>query len=248
MTLLKPQEPSLLQVIGATISYTTKTTKHTANYRVSFEVNKGDRLMLLGHSGCGKSTLLKAIGGYLPLEEGSILLEDKPVVSPGPDRMVVWQDHDQLLRWKTVLENVVFPMVENGVDKETATERAKHFLAKTKLSHALDKYPYQLSGGMKMRVAIARALAIQAKVLLMDEPFAALDALSRSQLQDELLSISKETGTTIIFVTHDINEAVKLGNKIVILSQNHGQVRAVLNGGTIGLGEKIEKIIKGEIV
>ena len=235
----------LLNVVGASVVYSTKTTKHTANYRVSFEVEKGDRFMMLGHSGCGKSTLLKAIGGYLPVAEGSILLEDKAINAPGPDRMVVWQDHDQLLRWKTVLENVVFPQTINGVSKEEATIRAKYFLEKTKLSHALDKYPHQLSGGMKMRVAIARALAMKPKVLLMDEPFAALDALSRQQLQDELLKISKEEKTTIIFVTHDISEAVKLGTKIMILSQNHGQVKALLQGGTEGLEQKIEDIIKG---
>lgn len=235
----------LLNVVGASIVYSTKTSKHTANYRVSFEVQKGDRFMMLGHSGCGKSTLLKAIGGYLPVSEGSILLEDKVITEPGPDRMVVWQDHDQLLRWKTVLENVVFPQTINGVSKDEATARAIHFLEKTKLSHALEKYPHQLSGGMKMRVAIARALAMKPKILLMDEPFAALDALSRQQLQDELLKISDEEKTTIIFVTHDIAEAVKLGTKIMILSQNHGQVKALLNGGTDGLEEKIEGLIKG---
>lgn len=237
----------LLEVNGATVSYNTKTTRHVANYKVTFNVNHGDRLMLLGHSGCGKSTLLKAIGGYLPLENGEILLSGKPVIEPGPDRMVVWQDSDQLLRWKTVLGNVMFPLVENGIDKEEAEDIAIHYLRKTKLSHALDKYPYQLSGGMKMRVAIARALAMKPKILLMDEPFGALDALTRSELQDELLSISNETHTTIIFVTHDIGEAVKLGTKIVILSQNHGQVKAILNGGQPELENKIERIIRGEI-
>lgn len=246
LSLSKRENPPLLSVDGATVVYSTKTSKNTANYRVSFEVEEGDILMLLGHSGCGKSTLLNAIGGYLPVAEGSIRLNGKPITAPGADRMVVWQETDQLFRWKTVLQNVIFPQVVNGISKEEAHERAMHFLTKVKLTHALDKYPYQLSGGMKMRVSIARALAMKPKILLMDEPFAALDALSREQLQDEVLAISRDEGTTIVFVTHDIKEAVKLGTKICILSKNHGQVKALLRGRQEGLERKIEALIKEE--
>lgn len=240
------EKTPLLIVDSATVVYSTKTSRNTANYRVSFEVEEGNIVMLLGHSGCGKSTLLNAIGGYLPVADGSIRLNGKPITAPGPDRMVVWQDTDQLFRWKTVLENVVFPQVANGIPKLEALERAMHFLRKVKLTHALDKYPHELSGGMKMRVAIARALAMKPKILLMDEPFAALDALSREQLQDEVLAIKRDEGTTIIFVTHDINEAVKMADKIVILSKNHGQVKAILRGKQDGLAQKIEELIKGE--
>lgn len=238
------QKEVLLKVEEATIAYSTKTSRHTANYRVSFEVEKGDRFMILGHSGCGKSTLLKAIGGYIPLFSGSMLLNGKQIDGPSPDRMFVWQEQDQLFRWKTVLENVVFPQVLKGVPKDEAHENALKFLEKVNLVHALSKYPYQLSGGMKMRVAIARALAMNPQIILMDEPFAALDALLRNSLQDELIDLQKETGVTVLFVTHDIKEAVKLGTRIMILSPNHGQVRALLNGGEDNLEETINKLIK----
>jgi len=221
----------LLEVEAATIQYESEAAVVVAIHQVSFSVRKGERFVILGRSGCGKSTLLKAIGGYLTPVEGRITLHGKPIGSAGPDRMVVWQDPDQLLPWKTVRENVVYPLTLTGVSKAEARERADAFIAMVDLTRAADQYPHQLSGGMKMRVAVARGLAMKPAVLLMDEPFAALDALTRHRMQDELLRLQAETGATVVFVTHDIAEACKLATRILVLSPHPGQVKANLDVG-----------------
>jgi NitT/TauT family transport system ATP-binding protein len=152
----------LLAVNGVTLQY--KTPRHlvTATYRVDFSVHKGDRYVILGPSGCGKSTLLKAVGGFMKPVEGAIRIRGRDIVSPGPDRMMVFQEFDQLLPWKTVLENVVFPLIDaRGLARREAEEKARHFIDKVHLSHALDSYPHTLSGGMKQRVAIARGMAME---------------------------------------------------------------------------------------
>ena len=182
---------------------------------------------VLGPSGCGKSTLLKAVAGFIQPCEGEIRLQGQRVDAPGPDRIVVFQEFDQLPPWKTVKQNVMFPLLASRtLKKKEAEERALHYLEKVGLAAFADAYPHTLSGGMKARVAIARALAMQPKILLMDEPFAALDALTRRKMQEELLLLWEEVRFTLLFVTHSIEEALVVGNRILLLSPHPGRVRA----------------------
>jgi NitT/TauT family transport system ATP-binding protein len=225
-----PGPTPLLQVRGVTLQY--KTEKHlvTATYRVSFDVYGADRFVVLGPSGCGKSTLLKAVGGYMTPTEGSMRLKDQPIRDPGADRVFVFQEFDQLLPWKTVKHNVVFALESSGKRRgKAAAAQAMRYIEKVNLTKFADSYPHTLSGGMKQRVAIARALAMEPDVLLMDEPFAALDALTRRRMQEELLQLWVETRFTMLFVTHSIPEAVLLGNRILLLSPHPGQVKGELN-------------------
>ena len=227
---------ALLQVEGLTLEYATHDRVVRATHRVSFDVHAGDRFVLLGASCCGKSSLLKAIGGFLPAREGEIRLDDEPVREPGPDRIVVFQEFDQLPPWKTVLANVMFPLLASDrLTKAQARERALQVLAKVGLADFADAHPHTLSGGMKQRVAIARALAMRPKVLLMDEPFAALDAMTRRRMQEELLELWDEERFTLLFVTHSIEEALVVGNRILVLSPHPGRVRAELNAHQFGL-------------
>jgi NitT/TauT family transport system ATP-binding protein len=226
--------PSLLEVDGVTLQYKTKQHLVTATYRVSFDVAKEERFVLLGPSGCGKSTLLKAIGGFMPPVEGEIRLNGRPVREPGPDRLMVFQEFDQLLPWKTVKSNIMFPLlVAGGKGRVEAAEIALHHIDKVGLTNFADAYPHTLSGGMKQRVALARALASQPDILLMDEPFAALDALTRRKMQEELLTLWEESRFTVIFVTHSIEEAILVGSRILILSPHPGQVKAEYHVGAM---------------
>ena len=222
----------LLDVDDVTLQYKTESRLVTATYKVDFQVHRGDRFVLLGPSGCGKSSLLKAVAGFIKPVEGTIRLNGAPIHGPGPDRMVVFQEFDQLLPWKTVLQNVMFPLLATGrcKDWKEASDRASRYLDKVNLSGFADKYPHMLSGGMKQRVAIARGMAMEPEILLMDEPFAALDALTRAKMQDELLELWDDTQFTVLFVTHSIAEAIKIGNRILLLSPHPGQVKAELNG------------------
>ncbi len=225
-----PNESPLLDVRGVTLQYKTKEHLVTATFRVSFEVMRSERFVVLGPSGCGKSTLLKAIGGYLTPTEGEMRLKGQLITKPGPDRMMVFQEFDQLLPWKTVKENVKFALrASRRLAPREAEDRAQSYLAKVNLSKFLDSYPHTLSGGMKQRVAIARGMAMEPDILLMDEPFAALDALTRRKMQDELLQLWADTRFTVLFVTHSIPEAVKIGSRILLLSPHPGQVKAELN-------------------
>jgi len=220
----------LLAVRGVTIQYKTQAHLITATYRVSFNVLQGDRFVVVGPSGCGKSTLLKAIGGYLAPTEGDIKLKGELITKPGPDRIMVFQEFDQLLPWKTVFENVMFPLKTTGTLRgKAAEERAMHYIEKVNLTEFAHSYPHTLSGGMKQRVAIARGMAMEPDILLMDEPFAALDALTRTRMQDELLGLWDEIRFTVLFVTHSIPEAIKLGSRILLLSPHPGQVKAEIN-------------------
>lgn len=221
----------ILDVDDVSIHYRTDRHLVVAAERVSFEVHRSDRFVLLGPSGCGKSTLLKSIGGFIEPVEGAIRLSDSLVRVPGPDRVFVFQEFDQLLPWKTVRENIVFALLNGGRsrNRREAVDVASHYLDKVKLSKFADHYPHTLSGGMKQRVAIARGLAMQPAILLMDEPFAALDALTRLQMQDELLQLWEDTHFTLMFVTHSIEEAIIVGTRILVLSPHPGQVRAELD-------------------
>jgi NitT/TauT family transport system ATP-binding protein len=225
-----PSAAPLLSVRGVTLQYRSVDEVVTATYRVSFDVLRSDRFVLLGPSGCGKSTLLKAVGGYLRPVEGEVLLNGARIATPGPDRAFVFQEFDQLLPWKTVCENVAFALTASGkLAKAAARERALHFIDKVSLSQFAHSYPHTLSGGMKQRVAIARAMAMEPEILLMDEPFAALDALTRAKMQEELLQLWQDTKFTVLFVTHSIPEAIRIGNRILLLSAHPGQAKAEIN-------------------
>ncbi|MGE7469336.1 ABC transporter ATP-binding protein [Bosea sp. NPDC003192] len=220
----------LLQVDGVSLEYRTAETIVRATHRVGFDVHEADRFVLLGPSGCGKSTLLKAVAGFIAPVEGGIRLGGQPVSGPGPDRIVVFQEFDQLPPWKTVLQNVTFPLTASRtLARREALERARHYVEKVGLAKFADSYPHQLSGGMKQRVAIARALAMQPSILLMDEPFAALDALTRRRMQEELLALWDEVRFTLLFVTHSIEEALIVGNRVAVLSPHPGRLRAEFN-------------------
>lgn len=220
----------LLQVSHVDIEYRTRERRVRATHDVSFDVWPGDRFILLGPSGCGKSSLLKAAGGFIAPRSGQISLAGTPVSAPAPDRMMVFQEFDQLPPWKTVLENVMFPLLASRkASRSQAKETALHFLHKVGLAEFADAMPHTLSGGMKQRVAIARALAMKPRILLMDEPFAALDALTRRTMQEELLTLWEEERFTLLFVTHSIGEALVVGSRIVVLSPHPGRVRAELN-------------------
>src|SRR5712672_3862191 len=226
---------ALLDVSGVTLRYKTSSAVVTATERVGFSVDRSDRFVLLGPSGCGKSTLLKAVGGYLKPSEGSMRINGRDITGPGADRMMIFQEFDQLLPWKTVLGNVMFPLLVNHrMSRNDAREHARQLLAKVNLTRFEDVHPHIVSGGMKQRTAIARALAMEPKVLLMDEPFAALDALTRRKMQEELVALWEEVGFTVIFVTHSIEEALLVGSRILVLSPHPGRVKAELNAHNLG--------------
>jgi NitT/TauT family transport system ATP-binding protein len=244
--------PPLLSVRGVTLQYKTKDHLVTATYRVDFDVHRSDRFILLGPSGCGKSTLLKAVGGYMKPIEGEIRLKGEAVTRPGPDRMMVFQEFDQLLPWRTVKENVMFPLRASGrLPRRAAEQKALEYIAKVNLTPFADSFPHTLSGGMKQRVAIARGMAMEPDILLMDEPFAALDALTRRKMQDELLMLWEGTRFTVLFVTHSIPEAIRVGSRILLLTPHPGQVKAEWNSVPAGadpaeaaaLEERIHRVL-----
>jgi NitT/TauT family transport system ATP-binding protein len=229
MTTSRPVSP-LLTARDVTLQYATQDSLVTATWRVSFDVYREDRFVLLGPSGCGKSSLLKAVAGFLETAEGRISLSGVEIRRPGPDRMMVFQEFDQLLPWKTVRQNVMYPMqVTRRFPRAEVEGRANIYLEKTNLVRFAEAYPHMLSGGMKQRVAIARAMAMEPAMLLMDEPFASLDALTRRTMQEEVLRLWADTHFTMLFVTHSIEEAILIGTRILVLSPHPGQVRAELD-------------------
>jgi len=242
--------PMRLRVEGLSLDYPGDQRVVRATHRVDFQVQPAERFVLLGASGCGKSSLLKAVGGFLAPAEGRILLDDQVIRGPGPDRVAVFQEFDQLPPWKTVLDNVAFPLTASGrLDKAQARARARQWLDRVGLAEFAQAFPHQLSGGMKQRVAIARALAMAPRMLLMDEPFAALDALTRRRMQDELLALWEQERFTLLFVTHSIEEALNVGHRILVLSPHPGRVRAEFNAQGLSpaqrhqLGQHIENLL-----
>ena len=221
---------AFLTLSGVRLSYHSAGKDMIAAENINFTQHEFERVVIVGPSGCGKSTILKAIAGFLPVASGSITLRGKEIHAPGTDRVMVFQDLEQIFPWKTVAENVLFPLlISKKYTKAEAVDRVSHYLQKVHLTDFRNYYPHQLSGGMKQRVAIARALALQPQILLMDEPFGALDAMTRQTLQDELLALWEEAKFSMLLVTHSIEEAITLGNKIIVLSSNPGRIVAEFN-------------------
>jgi nitrate/nitrite transport system ATP-binding protein len=207
-----------LRIENVGMTFETRKGDFVALERIDLTVRKGDFVSLIGHSGCGKSTLLNLVAGLLRPTEGGLLLAEREIAGPGPDRGVVFQNHS-LLPWLTCFDNVYLAVERVFPDKKNILKDRTHkALAMVGLTSAEAKYPHEISGGMKQRVGIARALAIEPKMLLLDEPFGALDALTRANLQDELLRIVEKTGATVLMVTHDVDEAVLLSNRIVMMT------------------------------
>ncbi len=223
----------MLSIQGVGMAFATKRGPFVALRDIDLEVQRGEFVSLIGHSGCGKSTLLNLVAGLTTPTSGVLLLDDRELKGPGPDRGVVFQNHS-LLPWLSCTDNVLLAVERVFGDQESRAQlkaRALAALDLVGLSHAADKRPGEISGGMKQRVGIARALAMEPKMLLMDEPFGALDALTRARLQDELMKIVQRTGSTVLMVTHDVDEAVLLSDRIVMLTNGPaatiGEVHAV---------------------
>ena len=218
-----------LQVNRVSKEFVDRRTKSTVRAldEINLEVQKGEVICILGPSGCGKSTLLNIVAGFLPPSGGEVRVDGRPVIEPGPDRGFVFQEF-ALFPWRTVLENVEFGPVLKGMEKADRHARARELIQRIHLTGFEDKFPFELSGGMKQRVGIARALANDPEVLLMDEPFGALDAQTRRVMQEELLKLLGETKKTVLFVTHAIDEAIVLADRVVVMTARPGQVKALL--------------------
>ena len=211
---------AFIEVSQAEMVFNTKKGHFHALQNVNLTINKGEFIALIGHSGCGKSTLLNLIAGLLSPTSGGLICDNREIAGPGPERAMVFQNHS-LLPWLTCYENVYLAVERVFGAKESKAQlkqRTNDALALVNMSHATQKRPNEISGGMKQRVGIARALAMEPKVLLMDEPFGALDALTRAHLQDELLKIVARTQSTVVMVTHDVDEAVLLSDRIVMMT------------------------------
>jgi len=223
-----PEPPSKesIELSGVFRSYKDSRGSFTpALQNIDLEIEQGEFICIVGPSGCGKSTLLHLIAGLDKPTTGQIMVDGAPVKGPGTDRILLFQELG-LFPWLSVRQNVEFGLKMAGVSKAERKERARIFLRMVHLSHFEDHYIHQLSGGMRQRVALARSLALRPKILLMDEPFAALDAQTRDMLHDELERIWKETAPTIVFVTHNVREAVRLGDRVLLMSFRPGRIKA----------------------
>lgn len=221
----------LLDLTQLGMRFPTPNGEFIALKNVNLRINKGEFVSLIGHSGCGKSTVLNLVAGLHQATDGGVIVDGREISSPGPERAVVFQNHS-LLPWLTVYQNVELAVKQIAANKGKAwiREQVEHYLELIQMQHAADKKPGEISGGMKQRVGIARALALQPKVLLMDEPFGALDALTRAHLQDSLMRIQAELNNTVIMITHDVDEAVLLSDKIVMMT----------NGPAATIGEVLD--------
>jgi NitT/TauT family transport system ATP-binding protein len=196
--------------------------------KINLKVKKGEFVSILGPSGCGKSTLLYIIGGFVPYSSGSLDVNGKPITGPGPDRGIVFQQF-ALFPWKTVLQNVLYGLEQRPMSRSERRDRAHQFIRMVRLDGFENHYPSQLSGGMRQRTALARTLAVDPNILLMDEPFGALDAQTRSIMQEQLMDIWRETGKTVVFVTHDVRESVYLSQRVALLSKRPAHVKEIVN-------------------
>jgi nitrate/nitrite transport system ATP-binding protein len=233
-TTRKSQVPGrpFLHIDGVSKSFTRGSSLSEVLTNIDLRIDRGEYVAMIGHSGCGKSTLLNIVAGLLDIASGAVLLEDREVNEPGPDRAVVFQNHS-LLPWLTVYDNVRLAVDKVFSGAKSRTERhtwTMHNLELVQMAHAKDKRPMEISGGMKQRVGIARALAMQPKVLLLDEPFGALDALTRAHLQDSVMAIHQQLRNTVLMITHDVDEAVLLSDRIVMMT----------NGPAATIGEVLE--------
>ncbi|MGD8106232.1 ABC transporter ATP-binding protein [Pantoea sp. FN0302] len=220
---------NIIQVQSVSQRFHTSEGEFLALDNVSFNVRAGETLSLIGHSGCGKSTLLNLIAGLTLPSDGVLLCDNREIAGPGPERAMVFQNHS-LLPWLTAQENVALAvdhLFQHSMNRAERREWIEHNLARVQMSHAAHKRPAALSGGMKQRIGIARALAMKPRVLLMDEPFGALDALTRAHLQDSVMRIQQELNTTIVLITHDVDEAVLLSDRVLMMT----------NGPAATLGE-----------
>lgn len=223
------QPRGALHIRGAVKSYDSASARLLAVDQCSFEVAAGEICMVVGPSGCGKTTLLNAIAGFDSLDGGVIELDGKPVSGPGPDRVAVFQN-GALFPWKTVLENVAFgPIVQGRTTRKEALEKARHMLREAGLEGYDRSYPGETSSGVRRRVEIVRALMNEPKVILLDEPYRALDALTKSVMHEALLEVFYRTGVTIFFITHDLNEAIFLGHKVVIMTARPCRPKQILS-------------------
>jgi len=221
------QRPVILDVKNLTKTFVSQGLEHTTLDRISFQVYRREFMCVLGPSGCGKSTLIRIIAGLDSPTSGEVLLDGHQVSGPGPDRGMVFQGYT-LFPWLTVKKNVMFGLRMAGQGAATAESEAREWISLVGLSKFENSYPHQLSGGMKQRVAIARALANRPRILLMDEPFGALDAQTRAQMQSYLLEIWKNVDVTILFITHDLDEAVYLSDRILVLGTNPSRISEMI--------------------
>lgn len=208
--------------------YTADRHTHMALDDINLEIREGEFVSILGPSGCGKSTLLYMLGGFVAQSSGKLVAQGKTISGPGPDRGPVFQEF-ALFPWKTVIGNVMYGLREQGVGRREARERAMALLLKVNLADYADFYPKELSGGMRQRVAIARTLAYDPAILLMDEPFGALDAHTRTVLQNELLDIWERDRKTVMFVTHGVDEAVFLSDRVVVMTRSPGRIKEIVD-------------------
>ncbi|WP_413700533.1 ABC transporter ATP-binding protein [Psychromonas sp. KJ10-10] len=221
------QRPVTMEVKGLTKEFNTNNGKVTALKDINLSIYKREFVCVIGPSGCGKSTLIRILAGLESATSGQVLLDGKEVTKPGPERGMVFQGYT-LFPWLTVKQNIMFGLIESGEGKDTAEANARQWADLIGLSKFENHYPNQLSGGMKQRVAIARALANQPKILLMDEPFGALDAQTRSKMQAYLMEIWKNIDITVFFITHDLDEAVYLADRILVLKANPGEIEELI--------------------
>jgi NitT/TauT family transport system ATP-binding protein len=221
------QRPVILEVDGLGKTFDSSQGPVTALKNINFKTHRREFVCVIGPSGCGKSTLIRILAGLEEQSGGEVLLDGKSVRGPGPDRGMVFQGYT-LFPWLTVKKNVMFGLERSGKDRNSAEEEARSWIDLVGLAKFENSYPHQLSGGMKQRVAIARALANQPRILLMDEPFGALDAQTRARMQSYLLDIWKNIDVTILFITHDLDEAVYLADRILVLKAHPGEVQELI--------------------